>query len=54
MQIAIVLEFGFSVFKSVPTLHENNNQSKHSLSTRLSSGVRGKVISHYPSAKSQW
>ncbi len=54
MQIVIMLECGFSVIKSVPTLHENNYQSKHSLSRRLSSGVGGKVIFYYPSAKWQW
>ncbi len=54
MQIVIVLECGFSVIKSVLPLDKNNSQSKHPLSTRLSSGGRGKVIFHYPSAKSQW
>ena len=52
MQIVIMLECCFSVIKSVATLHKNNTQSKHLLSRRLSSGVRGKVTFHYPSAKS--
>ncbi len=54
MQIVVMLECAFSVIKSVLHLDKNNNQSKHPLSTRLSSGVRGKVIFHYPSAKSLW
>ena len=50
-QAVMMLECGFSVMKSFLILHRNNTQSKHPLSTRLSSGVRGKVIFHYPSAK---
>ncbi len=53
MQIVIMLECGFSMIKSVATSHKNNAQSKHVLSTRLSSGVSGKVIFHHPSAKLQ-
>ncbi len=53
MQIVIMLECGFSVIKSVLHLDKNNTQSKHPLSTRLSSGGRGQVIFYYPSAKSQ-